>query len=271
MSTKEKAVKSFHNNQLTSFFKGFAFVITFAISVTAFIFSTWPQFNPFNRNMEARAKAGDTEAQVFLAHHYYEVGDYDNSIYWYKVATMDKKSKNYANSLNNLAFLYLNYCDLAMEKGNHYHEIERGLFTLSAKNGSSFGRRNLYLLLVSTPEDQWTEINYVNELRMIKQLLIDNNEWSDDLSSFETGWEYVENPEEVDYSSQEEYQTIHVPGGVVTRSTGSGGEIVIPTYRAVVYRKIQPGPNPEFRYQDPTGDKFIFERNTLSNDYNHDQ
>ena len=104
----------------------------------------------------------------------------------------------------------------------------------------------------------------INDLDIMKRLLRENNEWSDDLARFESGWEYIENTEGIDYSSNEEYTVIHVPGGVVTSITESGGEIVIPTYRSEVYRKIKPVPNPEFHYQDLLGIGINVESNTLS-------
>lgn len=238
------------------------------IALSTFIFGYYyqalPQKQPGNDNIIAKANAGDTNSQLFLAHHYYEIGDIKESIYWYKIASLDKRNINYAAALNNLALLYLDQEYLPVKKGNHYHEIERSLFTLSAKNGSPVGRKNLYLLLVSTPEELWTEINYSQELAHIKDLLREKHEWSDELARFESGWEYVENTEGIDYSSNEEYTVIHVPGAPVTGITESGGEIVIPTYRSEVYRKIQPVPDPEFHYQDLLDIGINVESNTLS-------
>ena len=82
--------------------------ISLVLSIVAFMFSTFPQTNPFNTNPLEKANAGHSKSQMFLAHHYYEIGDIEESYYWYKIASTTN-GKYQAAALNNLAYLELTY------------------------------------------------------------------------------------------------------------------------------------------------------------------
>ncbi|MCH5352096.1 MAG: hypothetical protein J1E06_01285, partial [Acutalibacter sp.] len=50
----------------------------------------YPQDIEGNQNYVDMANAGDTYSQMFLAEHYFEIGEYGDAIYWYKLATINK-------------------------------------------------------------------------------------------------------------------------------------------------------------------------------------
>lgn len=228
--------------------------IALLFAIFSFFFSTWPKYNPFNKNFEARANAGDTKSQLFLAHHFYEVGDTDKSLYWYKIVTMNKSYEHYGLAMNNLACIYLN-ADLPVGDGKHYHKIEYDLLNESAKAGSKEGRRNLYLLLVSTPDQEWTEIVYADALDEAKRRLAGNGEWTEELAAYETEWELVENTEGLDLSDTSRYKQVPTVIGYDTVRPASGDGIqVVPIFGTTVYQKRESIPEPEFQYQNPPDD-----------------
>ena len=234
--------------------KDITVLITLVISIFSFVFSTWPQCNFLNKNFEARANAGDNKSQLFLAHHFYEVGDTGKSLYWYKIVTTNKSYKHYGLAMNNLACIYLN-ADLPVGNGKHYHKIEYDLLNESAKAGSKEGRRNLYLLLVSTPDQEWTEIVYADALDEAKRRLADNGEWTEELAAYETEWELVENTEGLDLSDTSRYKQVQTVIGCDTvRTTSEGGIQVVPIFGTTVYQKRESTPEPEFQYQNPPDD-----------------
>lgn len=65
-------------------------IVAIGISFIALIVSILPQFIPWNSNKYDRANAGDVEAQMFLAGHFFEIGDYNEAIYWYKIASSEE-------------------------------------------------------------------------------------------------------------------------------------------------------------------------------------
>lgn len=226
-------------------------ILAIIVSILSLVFSTWPQCNPLNTDLKARANAGDIDSQLFLAHHYYEVGDNKESLYWYKIITIDKAYEHYALAANNLACIYLN-ANLPVGNGKHYHTIEYNLLNASAKAGSSEGRRNLYLLLVTTPTQVWTEIVYADALKEAKHLLTDNGEWTEELAAYETDWELVEDTDGLDLSDTSRFKQVSTVIGYETVRTASGdGVQVVPIFSTEVYRKSESIPEPEFQYQNP--------------------
>lgn len=233
-------------------------VLGFVLAVCTFVFGYYfqvlPQKQPGNDNLVARANAGETDSQLFLAHHYYEVGDVDESLYWYKIVTIDKSYEHHALALNNLACIYLN-ADLPVGNGKHYHKIEYDLLNASAKEGSKEGRRNLYLLLVSTPDQEWTAIVYADAPDETKQRLEENGEWTEILAAYETEWELVENTEGLDLSDTSKYKQVPTVIGSDTVRTASGDGIqVVPIFGITVYQKRESIPESEFQYQNPPDD-----------------
>lgn len=79
-------------------------IASYIVVVVTFILSVFPNLNFLSSNYEEKAKAGHAYSQVYLAHHYYEIGNYEESLYWYKLAA--EKGKYQAVASNNLAILY---------------------------------------------------------------------------------------------------------------------------------------------------------------------
>lgn len=78
------------------------------VAMMTLLFSIYPQLIWKNANYFEKANAGDVYSQLFLANHYYEIGEYGESIYWYKIASTAENSKYSSVACNNLGYLYAN-------------------------------------------------------------------------------------------------------------------------------------------------------------------
>ena len=85
--------------------KNICTILGVAIAMVTLLLNT---YLTFMSDTIKRANAGDQSAQLFLANHYKKVGDYANSLYWYKAASVNKQTKEAGIAFNNLAFLYYN-------------------------------------------------------------------------------------------------------------------------------------------------------------------
>ena len=79
-------------------------IIGVIVAITTLLFNFFPYFM---RDYTKRANAGDQNAQLYLANYYYDVGDYPNSLYWYKAASLNN-GRGQDVAYNNLAYLYYN-------------------------------------------------------------------------------------------------------------------------------------------------------------------
>ena len=127
----------------------------------------YPQIVWGNQNHVNRANAGDAYSQMFLAEHYYEIGEYNDSIYWYKLASVNTQNSDYqAVACNNLGFLYAKgygLSDYELEGIHRYakaillfakaHEIDKGgsIALKSELNG------------IETLRYYWDECYYLDE------------------------------------------------------------------------------------------------------------
>ena len=164
--------------------------ISLVLSIIAFMFSTFPQTNPFNTNPIAKANAGHSESQMFLAHHYYEIGDIEESYYWYKIASTTN-GKYQATALNNLAYLELTYLKSSDMKIDYLDKAFKVLDN-AVELGDKTALENIYILLLANDENFFTNIDYWSELSDIENLMIDNNIDISKYQKYKNGWEYVE-------------------------------------------------------------------------------
>jgi len=81
-------------------------VCSLAVALIALLLSVNPKIIPWNRNHIGRANVGDVYSQMFLAEHYFEIGDYSEAIYWYKIASIEP-SEYQVYACNNLGFYML--------------------------------------------------------------------------------------------------------------------------------------------------------------------
>lgn len=102
---------------------GFLSIILTAISL---IWTVCPQCFFWNNDLPGKANAGHVESQMLLAEHYYEVGEYDDAIYWYKIAS-SSSGEYQPIACNNLGFLYAKGYGLSDESGMEIYRYPKAL------------------------------------------------------------------------------------------------------------------------------------------------
>lgn len=135
------------------------------ISFLSLFLSLFPQYNPMNRDFRARAKAGDAKAQMFLAEHYFSVGDVKESDYWYKIATMTPGG-HCAAALNNVAYIGMTYSYFD-EKLFDYKTRALEMFKEAAYLGNSVAVQNLYTFLKECQAADVPGIDYQDEITWV--------------------------------------------------------------------------------------------------------
>lgn len=141
--------------------------VSLFLSIAAFFLALFPQMNPLNSNYEERANAGDVEAQMFLAEHYFEVGENKESHYWYKVASM-YSGEHQGTALNNVAYIgltYKYYNDSLLD----YQNKALNMFKKAAALGDKAAVQNMYTLLKQLGEENAT-VDYEAELAWVIQV-----------------------------------------------------------------------------------------------------
>ncbi len=138
---------------------------TVLIALMALLFSIRPQLLPWNNNHFERANAGDVESQMFLADHYFEIGDYKEAIYWYKLASAIK-GEYQAKACNNLGYIYAmgwglseNELDLSSRLSKAYQSFKK-----ASNLGLENGTKNAIMILRSNSAEDFPGIDYVNAL-----------------------------------------------------------------------------------------------------------
>lgn len=134
--------------------KGFLTYLSLVLSIAAFFLSLFPQINPLNANYTQKAEAGDVEAQMFLAEHYYEVGENKDSHYWYKIASMYYGNHQGA-ALNNVACIGLTY-GYYNDSLQDYQSKALSMFKKAAVLGDKAAVQNMYTLLKEMGQDTTT-------------------------------------------------------------------------------------------------------------------
>ncbi len=100
--------------------------ISIAIAAISLIWNVRPQWIPWNDDLTGKANAGHVKSQMQLAEHYYEVGEYDDAIYWYKIASTSS-GKYQSIACNNLGFLYAKGYGLVGESGVEVYRYPKAL------------------------------------------------------------------------------------------------------------------------------------------------
>jgi len=136
--------------------------ISVIVAVVTLAISMYPQLIWKNTNYVEKANAGDIYSQMFLAEHYYEIGDYNEAIYWYKIAAM-ADSEYQAYAYNNLGVLYAEGYGLSDDVDNGYRRYEQSLKLF--QNASSIDAKfkdNIWVLLKGNSKECFPNINYDN-------------------------------------------------------------------------------------------------------------
>ena len=159
------------------------------VSIVALLFTLHPNLNIFSSNHIEKAHAGSKKSQMLLANHYYEVGDYETSIYWYRIASASK-GRHQATAYNNLAYLYArNYGVINEEGRNRYTEdVAIALFERAAYLGNAQGKQNLIILWNTTPKELFS-IDYSKQVEGVIAELKKSNMVSF-LETLEERWVY---------------------------------------------------------------------------------
>ena len=142
-------------------------IVAIGISFIALIVSILPQFIPWNSNKYDRANAGDVEAQMFLADHFFEIGDYNEAIYWYKIASSEE-GKYQAIACNNLGYIYAT-AFVPTDETSYNSKLIKAYqsFSKASRLGLKSGRENAAMILyINSPED-FPDINYDVELHKL--------------------------------------------------------------------------------------------------------
>lgn len=113
------------------------------ISAIALITTLYPQSILGNDNLLNKANAGHVKSQMLLAEHYFEIGEYEDSVYWYKIASTND-GKYQAAACNNLGLLYANGFGLSDHEFESYYRYERAyqLFRVASDLGLEKGNDN---------------------------------------------------------------------------------------------------------------------------------
>lgn len=161
------------------------------LSMLTFAYTFFPQLNLFNSNYIDRANAGDIDAQMFLAEHYYEVGDIKESHYWYKIAAMSDGDHKGA-ALNNIAYIGITYKYYG-ESIEEYYETALSLFRKAICYGDKCAVSNYYELLTSH-KDQWSTIDYDKELAWFIHVCNTYGFEFDEITSADVEWAKTQFP-----------------------------------------------------------------------------
>ena len=234
-------------------FSVFLKICPIILSLIALLYSTAPQLFFAHSNYLKKAEAGHVKSQMFLADHYYEVGDISESIYWYKIASMHN-GEYQARALNNLAVLYSRQDTINAYELSYYKCLEVELFKQvvehrqASEENKLTAAKNMYYTLVSLPDNVFTRIEYDNELQWVKDFLCERGEFTKELSKYEDNWVYEGTTSSLELVEEGlELREHKVAVGIKTVHTDGGGVQVQTVYetRYDVYRKKTPEEIPD--------------------------
>lgn len=182
--------------------------IGICIALFTFIVAQFPQINQFSTDYLAKAQHGDQVSQILLADHYLLTGDIEQSVYWYKMASM-KEGNATAKALNNLACIYLKYPFYDPSVMDYIH-CAYDMLIKSARYGTQIETetifQNIYILLISYPPEKFEEFDYDNALDSVIWQLDDLGYSITDLRRKAQKWEKVgtyDSVEEMEYTDCE--------------------------------------------------------------------
>ena len=122
---------------------------------------------------------------MFLAEHYYEVGDVKESHYWYKIASM-YFGDHQATALNNVAYIGLTY-GYYSDSLPDYQSKALNMFKKAAALGDNAAVQNMYTLLKRLGEEN-SVIDYEAELAWVIQVSYHFGIHIDGLSETDIQW-----------------------------------------------------------------------------------
>jgi len=136
-------------------------ILPICIAFLAFAFASFPWLNPFNVNREQKALYGHIDSQLYLGDHYFVIGDYSKSIYWYDLAATRENWKG-AIALNNLGYIY-SQAFVGPERNDTHFSFEQKaleLFLRSRNFGNKYAISNVFALLYNGDESMFPDYDY---------------------------------------------------------------------------------------------------------------
>lgn len=164
-------------------------IVSLAVSIFNFLFSTYPYLNARNSDVTAKAMASDPEAQLFLAHHYYTTHNYQDSIYWYKTLAANEFSNYFEIANNNLACVLSLYSE---ETGNDYYDDVMDALLLAANNRNSQVLHNISRLLACTDSSNYAITSYDHYCEIFDTIIKNDyhaNEYKEERSILNRSWQ----------------------------------------------------------------------------------
>lgn len=216
-------------------------IVALAVAVVSFLFSVFPQMNPFNDNLIEKANAGDVDSQMTLANLYYEIGNTGESVQWYTVAA-SHGGDHQAKAINNLAVIYLS--DDRFDVTRQENELDAmKMFKAAVELGEVDAAKNLYLLLISNPKEIFGD-NYSECLQYAIQKLKENGILLDSLDKYCAQWELIKTVTD-DFIPADDGEYKVVPVQKVVKSQ-EGYPVIVNSYD--VYRKLDNTETPKYFY-----------------------
>ena len=219
--------------------------VTALAALFALIVVLYPQIKPSNVNHIELANAGVVDSQIFLANHYYRIGNLSESVYWYSIASQ-AEGEHQAKAINNLACIYLTTKNFNATQGNIFINA-MNMFQAAADLGEIDAAKNLYILLIANPPEQFgTDYAYV--LETSKEILIENNIDLTIFDRYQAHWEYVEtNTGDCMPADNETYQYRMIDADYVL---SEGKMHWVYTYST--YQKVSATEEPKYNYANIT-------------------
>ncbi len=143
-------------------------IVSVLLSIVALIAALYPQLIFGNDNLLSKANAGHAKSQMLLAEHYFEIGEYKDSIYWYKVASANK-SRYQAVACNNLGYLYAKGYGLSENEIDGFYRQERAVRLFA--EAYRIGLQSNYEYVIDTSRD-----NGLNTVRFYSEECFPNKE-----------------------------------------------------------------------------------------------
>ena len=129
----------------------------------------YPQDIEGNQNYLDMANAGDTYSQMFLAEHYFEIGEYGDAIYWYKLATINKGTYQ-AAAYNNLGVIYARGFGLSDSESDGFYRFQKAyqLFRAASNLGLPQGKENAIYVLRTNDRKCFPDISEIEINSLLK-------------------------------------------------------------------------------------------------------
>lgn len=149
--------------------------ISVIIAALSFVSSIYPQVIWWNDNYIKKANTGDVYSQIFLANHYYEIGDYGESIYWYKIASTAEKSNYRYFAYNNLGYLYAKGLGFSENYNEELCRFEKALLLFEkAAEYNKIPSDNIRLLLELYSKEDFPRISNTEYEELLARYDVNN-------------------------------------------------------------------------------------------------